>query len=105
MAAHTSRPGTKSNYDPSDSEDNKKHKGKQHSGGEPKKTALKMQDDEEATIQSHKNVSEGHDNKKGNIGPSGQGSHRGRERVNRQSKASGRPDVSADTQRGHPGME
>lgn len=102
MAAHTSRPGTKSNYDPSDDED-KKHKGKQHSAGEPKKTALRMQEDEEALVQAHKNVAEGKDNKRGNIGPSGQGQHRGRETRNRQAKASGRPDVAADTQRGHPG--
>jgi hypothetical protein len=67
----------------------KKHKGKQNSGGEPTKHAQKLHEDEEADQQFQIDVKEGHDNKRGNIGPSGQGSHRGREARTHQSNASG----------------
>lgn len=76
-----------------------KVKGKQHSGGEPSKHAVKMHEDELEERQFEINVAEGADNKKGNIGPSGQGSHRGRESRNRQTNASGRPNVPSDTQK------
>jgi hypothetical protein len=66
---------------------------KQNSGGEAKKHA-KDRTDMEAQ-QDEIDIAEGHDHKKGNIGPSGQGSHRGRESRNQQTKASGRPDVSS----------
>lgn len=74
-------------------EEEKSHKGKQNSGGEAKKHAKDMTRME--SQQSEIDIAEGHDHKKGNIGPSGQGSHRGRESRNRQSNASGRPDVSS----------
>lgn len=38
-------------------------------------------------------IADAKDHKRGNIGPSGQGSHRGRERSNRQTGASGRPNI------------
>lgn len=66
---------------------------KQNSGGEAKKHAKDMNS---MDAQQHDvDIAEGQDNKKGNIGPSGQGSHRGRESRNRQTNASGRPDVSS----------
>ncbi|MBC7661258.1 MAG: hypothetical protein H7249_16300 [Chitinophagaceae bacterium] len=68
-------------------------KGKQISGGEASKHAKSMSDQE--LQQKEIDVAEGHDHKHGNIGPSGQGRHRGRESANRQSSASGRPDHSA----------
>lgn len=68
-----------------------KSSGKQNSGGEPTKHAQLLHEDEEKDRQAKINVGEGHDRKKGNIGPSGQGSHRGRERSTHQSKASGGP--------------
>lgn len=83
-------------------ERSEQHKGKQNSGGEPKKHAIDLHADEDEDRQSEIDISEGQDNKRGNIGPSGQGSHRGREARNRQSNASGRPDVSSDTQQGAP---
>lgn len=78
-----------------DDADKKKSHGKQLSGGEPSKHALALHADEAAERQSDINLAEGKDNKKGNVGPSGQGTHRGRERRNKQTKASGRPDVSS----------
>jgi hypothetical protein len=83
-------------------ERSEKHKGKQNSGGEPTKHAIDLHAHEEEDRQSEIDISEGHDNKRGNIGPSGQGSHRGRETRNRQSKASGRSNVPSDTQQGAP---
>lgn len=74
-----------------------KVKGKQHSGGEPTKHAVKMHENELEERQFEIDVAEGQDNKKGNIGPSGQGSHRGRESRNKQTAASGRSDVPSDT--------
>ncbi len=75
-------------------EKGKEHnKGKQNSGGEASKHALAMS--EQDIRQNEIDVAEGQDNKRGNIGPSGQGNHRGREARNRQSSASGRPDHSA----------
>jgi len=69
----------------------KKHKGKKHTtGGEAKKPGKKPR---VASQKSKKDLSEAKDNKRGNIGPSGQGNHRGREARNRQSQASGRPDI------------
>lgn len=61
---------------------------KQSGGGEPKKGAEERQVDDAA-------LADQKDNKRGNIGPSGQGSHRGRERRNDQSAASGRPDLGS----------
>lgn len=70
--------------------DKKSHKlGKHNAGGEPKKTAQALHDDEMRDRQAKIDIGEGHDHKKGNIGPSGQGSHRGRERKTLQSNASG----------------
>lgn len=61
----------------------KKHKGaKQNSGGEAKKGAEKRRT-------SGAKLADQQDHKRGNIGPSGQGSHRGRERKSGQSRASG----------------
>ncbi|MDQ3233661.1 MAG: hypothetical protein M3Q07_17730 [Pseudobdellovibrionaceae bacterium] len=77
-------------------EEQKHKQGKQNSGGEPKKTAQMMSEMERQ--QSEVNIAEGQDNKKGNIGPSGQGNHRGREVRNRQTSASGRPDHSSASQ-------
>ncbi|MBC7659536.1 MAG: hypothetical protein H7249_07480 [Chitinophagaceae bacterium] len=77
--------------------DSKHHKGKENSGGEPSKHALTQHADVQADEQANIDVAEGHDHKKGNIGPSGQGSHRGRERANTQSKASGRSNVPSDS--------
>lgn len=74
-----------------------KHKqGKQNSGGEPSKRAKAMSQME--IQQAEIDRAEGQDNRKGNIGPSGQGSHRGREARNRQTSASGRPDHSSASQ-------
>ena len=70
-----------------------KNQGKQISGGEASKRAKEM--DALEIEQEAINAAEGQDNRKGNIGPSGQGNHRGGERVNRQTIASGRPDHSA----------
>ena len=67
----------------------KKHHVKQNSAGEPTKHALALHDDPEEDRQFQINISEGRDNKRGNIGPSGQGSHRGREARTHQSNASG----------------
>lgn len=77
--------------------DPRHHKGhgKESSGGEPSKHAQALHADAERDQQNNIDVGEGHDHKKGNIGPSGQGSHRGRERANTQSKASGRSNVSS----------
>ncbi len=64
---------------------------KQNSGGEPKKgsdTRFASQDDLES-------LEDAKDRKRNNIGPSGQGTHRGRERRNKQTSASERPDVSS----------
>lgn len=58
---------------------------KQSAGGEPKKGAAERRP-------SGSDLADAKDDKRGNIGPSGQGSHRGRERQNDQSAASGRPD-------------
>jgi hypothetical protein len=66
-----------------------KHKGKQNSGGEPTKHAQQLHEDEAADRQFNIDIDEGRDNKRGNIGPSGQGSHRGREHRTHQSNASG----------------
>jgi len=75
--------------------------GKQNSGGEPSKHAQKLHADALRDQQEEIDVAEGHDNKKGNIGPSGQGSHRGRESRNIQTNASGRPNVSSANQVHH----
>ncbi|HET9236645.1 MAG TPA: hypothetical protein VFO10_05320 [Oligoflexus sp.] len=77
-------------------DEQKNHKGKHNTGGEPSKRALSMSETERR--QSEIDIAEGHDNRKGNIGPSGQGSHRGREARNRQTSASGRPDHSSASQ-------
>ncbi|MDQ3233229.1 MAG: hypothetical protein M3Q07_15535 [Pseudobdellovibrionaceae bacterium] len=77
-------------------EKQKLKQGKQNSGGEPKKKARSMSELERQ--QNEVNRAEGQDNKKGNIGPSGQGNHRGRETRNRQTSASGRPDHSSASQ-------
>ncbi|MES2744929.1 MAG: hypothetical protein V4655_05860 [Bdellovibrionota bacterium] len=70
--------------------DKSKHKsGKQNAGGEPSKHAQALHEDELLDRQAKIDVEEGHDHKKGNIGPSGQGSHRGRERATHQTNASG----------------
>ncbi|HYX31861.1 MAG TPA: hypothetical protein VE954_02015 [Oligoflexus sp.] len=66
-----------------------KQQGKQNSGGEPTKHAQKLHEDEAADQQFNVDVKEGQDNKRGNIGPSGQGNHRGRESRTHQSNASG----------------
>lgn len=71
----------------------KSHHGKENSGGEASKHALAMSSEEKQ--QKDIDIGEGKDHKKGNIGPSGQGGHRGREARNRQSSASGRPDHSS----------
>lgn len=70
-------------------------KGKQNSGGEAKKGAGKR-----ATKGGK--LADQKDNKRGNIGPSGQGTHRGRERKNNQSSASGRPDMGSTGSRDRP---
>ena len=64
-----------------------------HTGGEPTKHAKALHEDQARDRQAEIDEGEAHDHKKGNIGPSGQGSHRGRERNNDQSKASGRPNI------------
>lgn len=67
---------------------------KQSGAGEPKK---KKEDSEEraGSQEDQAALADAQDGKRNNIGPSGQGSHRGRERRNKQTKASGRPDVSS----------
>lgn len=66
-----------------------RHKhGKQNSGGEPKKG-------HETRGKDAGEIADGQDGKRGNLGPSGQGTHRGRERHNVQTGNSGRPDVSS----------
>lgn len=64
---------------------------RQKSGGEPKKkkTLHVASQDTEADL------AEAQDHKRNNIGPSGQGPHRGREKRNKQAAASGRPDVAS----------
>ncbi len=57
---------------------------KQSSGGEAKKGAAKRRT-------TGAKLADQKDNKRGNIGPSGQGTHRGRERKTGQSSASGTP--------------
>lgn len=70
-----------------------KNKGKQNSGGEAKKRAKKLST---AEREAHAEIlADQQDHKWGNIGPSGQGSHRGRERRNRQAAASGRPNIGS----------
>jgi hypothetical protein len=64
----------------------KAKKRKQHAAGEPKKGAEKRGP-------FGKDLADRQDHKRGNIGPSGQGTHRGRERRNTQTGVSGRPDV------------
>ncbi len=75
----------------------KKKQGKRSSGGEPSKRAKTMTVEQRSARKAA--ISDGHDHKRGNIGPSGQGSHRGRERSNVQTSASGRPNVSAASHR------
>ncbi|RZA11802.1 MAG: hypothetical protein EOP10_32470, partial [Proteobacteria bacterium] len=82
--------------------DSKHHKGKENSGGEPSKHAQALHADALKEQQAEIDIGEGHDHKKGNIGPSGQGSHRGRERANSQTNASGRPNISSANQAGGP---
>lgn len=65
--------------------------GKQNAGGEASKHAKELHADEARDRQEKINIEEGKDHKRGNIGPSGQGSHRGRERSTHQSKAAGGP--------------
>lgn len=73
----------------------KSNKGaKQSNGGEAKKTSSSTR---AASQKNAADLSEAQDRKRNNIGPSGQGTHRGRERNNRQTHASGRPDVSSVT--------
>lgn len=66
---------------------------KQSGAGEPKK--MKPGKARVASQSSAAALADAQDGKRNNIGPSGQGSHRGQERRNRQTKASGRPDVSS----------
>ncbi|MBC7533229.1 MAG: hypothetical protein H7318_16790 [Oligoflexus sp.] len=75
--------------------------GHENSGGEPSKHAQALHADAARDQQAEIDVDEGHDHKKGNIGPSGQGSHRGRERDNKQSKASGRSNVASSDNHVH----
>lgn len=64
---------------------------KHHSGGEPKKKkTLRV-----ASQDTEADLAEARDHKRNNIGPSGQGPHRGREARNKQAAASGRPDVAS----------
>ena len=67
----------------------KRHHVKQSSAGEPSSRAKALHEDTDADRQFQIDIDEGHDNKRGNIGPSGQGSHRGREARTHQSNASG----------------
>jgi hypothetical protein len=68
-----------------------KRKGKkQHSGGEAKK----KKEPRFASQDTKGDLADAQDHKRGNIGPSGQGAHRGRERANVESQASGRPNVT-----------
>lgn len=66
---------------------------KQSAGGEPKK--LKPGKARVASQSSKEALSDAQDGKRNNIGPSGQGSHRGQERRNRQAQASGRPNIDS----------
>jgi hypothetical protein len=66
--------------------------GKQSAAGEPKKKGAKPR---HAAMKSAEELSEARDHKRNNIGPSGQGTHRGRERAVRSTHASGRPDVNS----------
>jgi hypothetical protein len=61
---------------------------KQSGAGEPAKGAEKRRIPKDV-------LADQRDNKDGNIGPSGQGTHRGRERRTIQSAASGRPDIGS----------
>lgn len=65
---------------------------KQSGAGEPKK---RKGPPRFASQKSAAALADAKDHKRNNIGPSGQGSHRGKERRARQTKASGRPDVSS----------
>jgi hypothetical protein len=67
----------------------KRHHVKQNSAGEPSRRAKALHEDTDADRQFQIDIDEGQDNKRGNIGPSGQGSHRGREVRTHQSNASG----------------
>ncbi|RYZ52216.1 MAG: hypothetical protein EOP07_19985 [Proteobacteria bacterium] len=82
-------------------ENHNNNHGKENSGGEPSKHAQALHADAVEDQQHDIDIGEGHDHKKGNIGPSGQGSHRGRERSNAQSKASGRPNISGGMHASH----
>jgi hypothetical protein len=70
----------------------RKKSGKQNSAGEAKK---KGSEPRFASQKSKARLMDAQDRKRNNIGPSGQGSHRGRERAQKQSTASERPDVSS----------
>ena len=74
----------------------KKHK-KQHSGGEAKKRKASA-DSPDFTRRERQErqaaLADAEDDRRGNIGPSGQESHRGREHANIGSQASGRPNVA-----------
>ncbi len=96
MPSKLSQEGKKLEEEEALKQKEKNHKGKQNSGGEPSKRALAMSEMERQ--QNEVDIAEGHDNRKGNIGPSGQGGHRGREARNRQTSASGRPDHSSASQ-------
>lgn len=90
-------PGSQSkstNKNPAEGGKAKKSGKKRVSGGEPTKHAHHLR----ATVDKRDidgPIAEGQDRKRSNIGPSGQGAHRGRERRNKQSSASERPDVAS----------
>jgi hypothetical protein len=59
----------------------RKHKGKKRvSGGEPTKRAKTVRADPESRRDMEARFADGHDRKRNNVGPSGQGPHRGRQR-------------------------
>lgn len=63
---------------------------KQSNGGEPKKKIAQQRHHDQSDKEY---VADAKYGKRDNVGPSGQGSHRGRERRNRQTAASGRPNI------------
>ena len=63
---------------------------KQSNGGEPKKKKSQNRHHDQGDKEY---LADAQDGKRANVGPSGQGPHRGRERSNRQTAASGRPNI------------
>ena len=77
------------------SERPKTSKGAKQSGAGESKKKKEVSEDSAGSQKKKATLANAQDGKRNNIGPSGQGSHRGQERRNKQTKASGRPDVSS----------